>query len=162
MKESTEIIEIVFERVPLEKLAELLNGMLLNSTLIGYSVSTDSSEVDLQSKETLSKSIDQSSDGSFYFNFTDCRMSDIPVSGMGFQILKYDSLYDLNLHIEEKEIRRKVSILDFQKRVASLAEELATTNYYCGYEPAIDPETRMFSGISLGPIVDWGSLDQCN
>lgn len=158
MKEVTEIIEIVFERVQLEKIVGLLIRILSNSTLKDYNVSTDSSEINIQSKETLFNSIDQSSDGSFYFNFLDYNLKDILLLKVGFQIIKYDNVYDLSLSIDEKEIRQKVSILDLQERVASLAEELKTTYYYCGYEPAMDEETRIFSGASLGPLKDWGSM----
>lgn len=160
MKEVTEIIEILFERVQLEKIVGLLLRILSNSTLKDYNVSTDSSEINLQSKEALFNSVDQSSDGSFYFNFLDYSLKDILLSRVGFQIIKYDNVYDLSLSIEEKEIRQKVSIMDLQKRVRSLAEELKTTIYYCGYEPAMDEETRLFSGVSLGPLKDWGSVDK--
>lgn len=156
MKEVTEIIEVLFERVSLEKIVGLLISILSNSTLKDCNVSTDLSEINLQSKETLFDSIEQSSGGSFYFNFLDYNLKDILLSKVGFQIIKYDNVYDLSLSIEEKEIRQKVSILDLQKCVTALAEELKTTNYYCGYEPAMDEETRIFSGISLGPLKDWG------
>lgn len=160
MKEVTEIIEIVFERVHLEKLVGLLIRILSNSTLKDYNISTDSSQINLQSKEKMLNSIQQSSDGAFYFNFLDYSLNDILLSNVGFQIIKYDKVYDLNLSIEEKKVRQKVSILELQKRVALLAEELKSTNYYCGYEPAIDEETRLFSGFSLGPLKDWGSMDK--
>lgn len=160
MKEVTEFIEIVFERVQLEKIVGLLLRILANSTLKEYSVSTDSSEINLQSKKTLFTSIEQSSDGSFYFNFLDYSLKDILLSSVGFQIIKYYNVYDLILSIDEREIREKVSILDLQERVASLAEELEASRYYCGYEPAMDEETRIFSGVSLGPLKDWGSMDR--
>jgi hypothetical protein len=160
MKEVTEIIEIVFERVQLSKIVELLIKMLSNSTLKDYSISTDSSEINLHSKENLFNNINQSSDGAFYFNFSDSDLKDIQLSSVGFQIYKYDNVYDLSLYIEEKEIRQKVSISDLQKRVESLAEELKATNYYCGYESASDEVTRLFSGNSLGPLKNWGSMDK--
>lgn len=158
MKEVTEVIEIVFERIQLEKIVELLIRMLSSSTLKSYKISTDSSEINLQSKEELFNSIKQSSDGSFYFHFSDFSLKDILLSGVGFQILKYDNIYDLNLDIEEREIRQKTSTSDLQKRVASFAKELKTTNYYCGYEPAVDKETRLFSGSTLGPLNNWGNM----
>lgn len=160
MKEVTEIIEVVFERVRLEKIVGLLLKILPNSTLKDYSVSTDSTEINLQSKETLFSSIEHSSDGSFYFNFLDYSLKDILLSRMGFQIIKYGNVYDLSLSIDEREIREKVSILDLQELVASLAEDLEASSYYCGYEPAMDEETRIFSGVSLGPLKDWGSMDK--
>src|SRR5690554_2481746 len=103
MKEVTEIIEVVFERVQLEKIVDLLIRMLSNSTLKDYNISADSSEINLQSKEKLFDSINQSSDGSSYFNFLDYSLNDILLSRVGFQIYKYDNIYDLSLDIEEKE-----------------------------------------------------------
>lgn len=160
MKEVTEIIEVVFERVQLEKIVDLLIRMLSNSTLKDYNISADSSEINLQSKEKLFDSINQSSDGSSYFNFLDYSLNDILLSRVGFQIYKYDNIYDLSLDIEEKELRQKISISDLQKYVASLAKELNTTYYYCGYEPASDKETRLFSVDTLGPLKNWGNMDK--
>ncbi len=159
MKEVTEFIEIVFERIQLEKIVALLNKSLSNSILKDYYVSSDSSGINLQSKETLFNSIDQSSDGSFYFNFLNYSLKDILLSKVGFQIIKYDNIYDLILSIEEREISHIVSTFDLQKRVVSLAEELKALNFYCGYEPAMDEETRIFTSVSLGPLKDWGSKD---
>ncbi|MEZ4827687.1 MAG: hypothetical protein R3C61_15605 [Bacteroidia bacterium] len=86
-------------------------------------------------------------------------MKDIFLSQVWFRIDKYDNIYDLSLDIEEKEIRQKTFISDLQKRVTSLAEELKTTSYYCGYEPATDEKTRLFSGNILGPLNNWGNMD---
>jgi hypothetical protein len=152
MKEVTEIIEIVFEGVQLKETVELLIKKLSSSTLKNYAIATDSGEINLQSEEKLFNSINQSSDGSFYFYFSDFSLKDILLSSVGFQIFKYENVYDLNLDIEEKDLRQKTSIPDLLKRVASLAEELKTTNYYCGYEPAADKETRLFSGNTFGPL----------
>ena len=104
MKEVTEILEIVFERVQLDKIVEFLIRVLSSSTLKDYNISTDSSEINLQSKEKLFSSISQSSDGAFYFNFLDYSLKDILLSNLGIQILKYNNVYDLNLSIDEKEI----------------------------------------------------------
>ncbi len=160
MKEVTEIIEIVFEKIQLDKIVELLINKLSSSTLKDHTISTDSSEINWQSKETLFKSVDQSSDGAIYFIFLDYELEDIHCSRMGFQIIKYENFYDLNLSMEEKEIREKISVLDLQKRVAFLADALKATSYYCGYEPAMDGETRFFSDVSLGPLKDWGISDR--
>jgi hypothetical protein len=64
----------------------------------------------------------------------------------------------LSLSIEEKDLKQKASILDLHNRVVSLAEKLNTINYYCGYEPALDEDTRLFSGTTLGPLKNWESM----
>ena len=158
MKEVSEIIEIVFEGIQLEKTVKFLARILSNSTLIDKNIATDLSDINLQSEKKMFTSINQSSEGSFGFYFSNFYLKDILLSRVGFQIIKYNNVYDLNLSIEEKEIREKISILDLQERVAYLAEELKATNYYCGYEPAMDEETRIFTGVSFGPLKNWGSI----
>lgn len=152
-----EIIEIVIEKVQLEKTVELLLKMVSSSTLKDYQVSTDSSEIEInfQSHEKVFNEIDQSSDGSFYFNFLVFNFKDLLLSDVGLQIYKYNNDYDLNLHIDEKEISSKVLISNLQKWVKSLAEELEAEDFFCGYEPAMDKETRFFSGSALGPLEGW-------
>jgi len=58
------------------------------------------------------------------------------------------------------EIRKKISVIGFQKRVDAFAQELKANNYFCGYEPAADEETRLFSGSTLGPLNNWRDLDE--
>jgi hypothetical protein len=155
MKEVTEIIEIVFEDLQLERLVTYLIKAQSNSTLKDLSISTDQSEINLESEEKLLESFNVSSNGSFYFNFLNYSFKDIQLSRVGFQIIKFENKYDLILSIEENEMRKKLSILDFQNRVISLAKEMEATNYYCGYEPAFDEETRLFTGVLLGPLKGW-------
>lgn len=161
MKKVTEIIEIVFEKVQIEKVIGLLMKLLSNSTLKDYNVASEKPDLKLnfQSKEILFNNI-QSLGDSFYFNFLNLKLEGLLLSKIGFQIDKYDDNYDLNLHIEEREITQEISISLFQSWAESLAEELDAQDYFCGYEPAVDEETRFFSGSKLGPLKAWGNSHQ--
>lgn len=146
-----EIIEIVFENVNLECTVKFLIEKLAKSTLRDYQISANSAEIDLTSEKALSDSITQF-EGAYYFNFSAFDLNDIPWSGIGVQIYKYDGVYDLSLDMDEIEINQKISISDLQKYSESLAEGLKADNYYCGYEPARDEDTRFFTGNQFGPI----------
>ena len=154
------IIEIVFEGVQLEKVVNLLKNTIDSSVLKGYQISTTESDIEInfQSHKSIISNIAQSSDGSFYFNFSDFSLKGLSLD-VGFQILKYNNVYDLNLHFEENEISQKISALNLQKWVESVANELKTDNYYCGCEPAIDKETRFFTLNKLGPV-SWSNFDK--
>ena len=148
----TEIIEIVFERVQLEKIAITLFELLSNSNLIDSYITTDVSKIDFQSKEKLHNSLVQSSEGAFSFYFLSFKLVEIQLHRVLLQIHKCNNVYDVNIIIEEKELIERVSILELHKYVAILAEELEATNFYCGFEPAMDKETRLFTGKNLGPL----------
>jgi hypothetical protein len=155
-----EIIEIVFESVQLDKVIEFMMKILSSSTLKDYQISTNTSdiEIDLQSQEILFNSIDQLSDGSFYFNFLNFKYSGVLLSEVGIQIYKYNNNYDLNIHVDEREVSQKISVLNLMSWAEVLAVQLKAQDYYCGYEPASDKETRFFSGSTLGLLKDWGNI----
>lgn len=96
-------------------------------------------------------------DGAIYFNFLNYQLDNILLAKVGYQILKYNNVYDLSLSIEEKEISQKTSILNLKYTVDKLAEKLKSKIFYCGYEPAIDEETRMFSSFEMGPLKGWSN-----
>jgi hypothetical protein len=149
-----EIIEIQFEEVQLEKVTELLAKLCSTSMLIDYQISSDEPEINLkpQSQVQLFNIIKNSSDGAFYFNFSDFKLNELELSGVGFQIYKYNDKYDLNLHIMEKEVTEIIPILTLQNWAGLLATEVIAKAFYCGYEPAMDEETRFFTGKTLGPL----------
>jgi len=130
------------------------------SKLENYTISTDSSKINLQSEEELLKSISKSSNGAFYFNFSDYKLEDILLSRVGLQIYKYESLYDLTLDVEQKELTQKISILELERLVVNLAAELQAHKFYCGYESAIDEANRLFFRDLLGCSTIWGNIDR--
>lgn len=149
-----EIIEILFEEVQLEKVTELLVKLYSTSVLTDYQISSDEPEIEfnLQSQVQIFNNINNSSDGAFYFNFSDFKLKELELSGVGFQIYKYNNKYDLNIHIREKEMTQIISIFTLQNWAALIATEVSAKAYCCGYEPATDKETRFFTGQTLGPL----------
>jgi hypothetical protein len=159
-KNMKEVVEIVFEKVRLENTVDLLARIMSCSTLKDYHISTDTPTIklDLLSKEELVGVITHSSEGSFYFNFLNLNTAGILLTELGVQIYKYGDDYDLNLHIDEKEISQKTSISNLQNLSESFANELKAITYFCGLEPAIDEETRFFSKSNLGPLKNWTNI----
>jgi len=157
MRKVTEIIEVVIEGGQIEKIVDFLMNILSNSTLKDYHISTDSSRIEMQSNEKLLISLNQSSDGSFYFNFLNFKLKSILFCRVGVQIIKFGHIFDLNLHIEKMEVSKKITVLELHSLIESISEDLKATNYYCGYEPAYDEKTRLFSGNRLGPLINWNN-----
>jgi hypothetical protein len=149
-----EIIEISFEEIQLEKVTELLAKLCSTSVLSDYQISSDEPDIiiNFKSQVQIFNSIDNSSDGSFYFNFSDFKLKQLELSKVGLQIYKYNNGYDLNIHIREEEFNQIGSISTLQGWAELIANDVSAKNYYCGYEPAIDEETRFFSGKIFGPL----------
>lgn len=67
---ASEIIEVVFENVELEKAVDFLLYCKSKSILRESYIASDLGVIDFSSKERLIKSIIQSSDGAFYFSYS--------------------------------------------------------------------------------------------
>lgn len=152
-----DIIEILFEEVNLNKVSVLLANTCSTAQFTNYLVSTDDSgvcDINFKSQDQIFTFIGNSSDGAFYFNFSEFQLNEFEFSSIGFQIYKYDKKYDLNLHIPENEIIGKITIVALQSWADIIAKSLIAKEYFCGYEPASDQATRFFSGSILGPLKD--------
>ncbi|MBI2271340.1 MAG: hypothetical protein HYU69_13435 [Bacteroidetes bacterium] len=146
-----ETIEISFEDIRLEKIVEFFISIHSESTLINYQFSIDESIslVNIKSNLELFKFFNTSSDGSFYFNFSNFKLGEFELPEIGIQLMKYNNKYDLNFHFGYQFLR---NIAIIQNWAGALAQELKAKIYYCGYEPANDLETRFFTGSILGPL----------
>ena len=68
---------------------------------------------------------------------------------------KYDSnRFDVNMNfdieqVKESSLNRLIEVL--HEFASQLAKKIDIPNYYCGLDPAIDEDTRLFTGDKLGP-----------
>ncbi|MBL8000020.1 MAG: hypothetical protein JNL32_15465 [Candidatus Kapabacteria bacterium] len=155
MNEQSDIIEIVFESVRLDKSIDFIMETIYNSELISYNCTVDylTPELSTLTFDYLYETITAVPDGSFYFNFSQIVIEEVVFKHPGVQLLKYNDTYDINVHFESSDLNNNETVLGLQKWSIILAEKLNTQIFYCGYEPAYDHNTRFFSRNNLGPIL---------
>lgn len=153
----SEIIEILFEDVKLENLSEMLVIIASNSIINNYQLasSTSTTEINFKSKDLLCNEISNLSDGSLYINLSRFRFDGIEIDNIGIQVYKYADKYDVSLDIEYAIIINRFTALTLKIWVDTISRKLNCKNYYCGYEPAIDEQTRFFSKYEMGPLNNW-------
>jgi len=149
---ASEIIEVVFENVELEKAVDFLLYCKSKSILRELNIASDSGVIDFSSKEKLIKSIIQSSDGAFYFSYSNFYLGDFLLAWSGVRLDKYNGDFDVLLDFEEDDIIEKIPISQIHLYASKLSSDLQSSHYYCGYEPAQDTETRFFTQENLGPL----------
>ena len=154
-----EIIEILFEQPDLKKTVVFLMEVNSNAILLDFQVASETNDanINLQLESELFNSIDNSSDGSFSFNFSEFKLQSVELSWIGIQLYKYDSKYDLNCSFNLNELKKLVSLSSLRDWAESISRELNAKSYYGGYEPAVDEETRFFTGKNLGPLTFSGN-----
>ena len=149
-----EIIEILFEQPDLKKTVVFLMEVNFNAILLDFQVASETNDanINLQLESELFNSIDNSSDGLFSFNFSEFKLQSVELSWIGIQLYKYDSKYDLNCSFNLNELERLVSLSSLRDWAELVSKEVNAKSYYGGYEPAVDEETRFFTGKNLGPL----------
>ncbi len=149
-----ELLEVLLENPDLKKAVSYLVEVTSTNTLLDFSVGSETNDanINLQSESELYSSIENSSDGLFAFKFSKFDLTGISLSHVVFLLYKYDDKYDLNCFFDMSELKRLVTLPTLQHWAELLAKELNVTDYYAGYEPAIDEETRFFTRNILGPL----------
>ena len=149
-----EIIEILFEYSDLKKAVAFLMEVNSNAILLDFQVASETNDanINLQLESELFNSIDNSSDGLFSFNFSEFKLQSVELSWIGIQLYKYDSKYDLNCSFNLNELKRLVSLSSLRDWAELVSKEVNAKSYCGGYEPAVDEETRFFTGKNLGPL----------
>jgi len=150
----SEVIEVSIVCVTLDKLVKFLVEVFSSATLQDYQIANDSTETydGNFSMKSMIQNFEVSSNGAFYFNLTGFELEDAVLSKVGIQVVKYDNEYDLNIHFLQYEISENVAVSILRQWVCSLAQRIDASDYYCGYEPAMDASTQFFSKDAIGPL----------
>ncbi len=126
------IIEVVLEDIPRKSLVSLL------SRLTG-----------VPARESIFSELDEHQ----VYNYSFSRLE-----GEGFflnephvRIIKYDSKFDLEISFS---LKKQAALSDSKLRdfFTKLAQQHQVSLVYAGLEPASDKDTRIFTGLTLGPI----------
>ena len=147
-------IEILFEGVSLEKLSEYLSEAIKDLNLVNYQISADNLQPiqKVDKLKSLVTALDRHSEGSIYLNLKDFRLGVSVLPKVGIQILSYSSRLDLSIDIDSDTFQTLGSLSIVQLWAKNVSDKLLAKNYYCGYEPASDEDTRFFAMDKLGPL----------
>jgi len=158
-----EIIEVVFEDIKLENLSATLIAIMANSVITNYQVTNGSNhlEIAFESSDVLYDTINSLPDGAIYISLSPFSFDTMNVEKLGLQVYKYCSKYDLSIDVDENIVKTKYTILDLKIWSENISKRLNAQKYFCGYEPAVDVQTRFFSNDRMGPLKKWNE-DKAN
>ena len=148
----SDLSEIVFENVPENQLANLVDEFLCSNIL----TATINGEDILEDLDTcsISYSILTMKDGDAFFNLSRLYAFGLEIKSCSIQIIKYDGIFDFNLIFEIEHLKKQSESTTFtmQKFAQKISEKYRIKNFYGGLEPAYDCETRYFTRHDFGPL----------
>lgn len=151
------LIELIFDAVPDGSVDGLVYGLLQEASPMELSHSElgllDPKQLDQGLKELLK---DGSVSASIFIRAASVRVGDVRISAPLIRILRSEGSSEVAVIFgsadidptDRQEASKKLLVgADLLARGADVAD------YFCGYEPATDESTRLFSRDRIGPLV---------
>lgn len=135
----TQLIELIFERITPEQAIDLL-------TQVGG----------VEAGKYFSRKIGDPSDGVVDFAVESVEIAhDSILNDVHLRLLRYNDCLDVEVNFEMESVTGKGGY-EFQRDLcdfaSSVAENSGVSTYFGGLEPAADKDTRLFTGLLLGPV----------
>lgn len=151
------LIELIFERVPDGAVAKLVNDLLQGAEVLALSHSElGSLDIKKVGQDLMLLLKQEAEPSSIFVRSANATIGSVSIRGPLVRILRFEGSNEVALVFRGDD----VDATDGQDVVAKLAagakvlsRNAEVQEYYCGFEPATDKETRLFSRDKIGPLV---------
>ena len=151
------LIELIFERVPDNAVVKLINGLLQGEGILELSHSErgslDPKKIDHDLMPLLKQEAEPSS---ILMRIANTTIGDVPIHNPLVRILHFEGSNEVAVVFDSEDVDATVR-QDVVTKLAAGAKALANgadvPEYYCGFEPATDEKTRLFSKDKIGPLI---------
>jgi hypothetical protein len=150
------LIELIFESVSDDAVESLLNDLLQGAEVLELSHS-ELGSLDPTARQDLTQLINRTPEpSSITIHAASAKIADIRIRNPSLRVLRVESSNELAIFFSSTNIEAKDQtqlIIHLAKGAKELANRTDVPHYYCGFEPATDERTQLFSGSRIGPIV---------
>ncbi len=151
------LIELVFENVPDDGIGKLIRHLLRGAGKL-HVTHSELGELDpTKSVEELLPLLKLGEEAASIFIRTDVNMvGDVPIFDPLVRILRFDGANEVAVVFECRRTEESFFsefITKLSARSQRLASDIGVQKYYCGFEPATDEATRLFSNDNIGPFL---------
>lgn len=150
------LVELIFENVPDRDVGRLVANLLQGADVTEISHSElgrlDPSEVG-DSYARLFEAAEEPA--SIFVKIAGASLGDVLIRHPLVRILRCNESNEVAVVFADTDvdaIDRRGAVLRMAAGAKVLAQTCGVTQFYCGYEPATDDRTRLFSGERIGPI----------
>jgi hypothetical protein len=151
------LIELIFERVPDGAVDKLVNDLLQGVGILELSHSELGSLDPKKAGQDLMPLLKQEAEpSSIFVRAAIATIGDVPIRSPLVRILRFEGSNEVAVVFGSADVDA-TDRQDVVTKLAAGAKVLASSadvpEYYCGFEPATDEKTRLFSWDKIGPLV---------
>jgi len=151
-----DMIEILLENIPQEKINDVfielgcVSDKIVMAELQGLDESVDTK--DLLSRQVVTKIL---SGHPLIIKMLNTSFEGVSLPESFIRVYSYNNVFDIELSFDNGVIENnKVTVTKVLcGYFDNIRKKHSVKNIYCGYEPAVDEETRFFTNATLGPLV---------
>jgi hypothetical protein len=149
-------IELVFDKVPTDTLSRLTLALLekMNVTRVSHS---EIGDVDLQTLDQgFVDLLCQQNECPFVVSVlgSDITIGSVHIRNPMLRFIRADGENMVELGFDDSDIEgaRDNFVVQIATEAKVLADHADVMHYFCGFEPATDESTRLFTGGKIGPL----------
>lgn len=150
------LIEIIFKNVPIERIAPLLKDLISDpENIVDYNLPCGPENIDLNSEKSLKAIFFENKSFGLFINLKELNKYEICLPHCGIAVYKNENIINLELNFQLSELKKSknnnllIKLMNFGKSISTLNH---IDEYFCGFEPAEDESTRLFTNDQLGPF----------
>ncbi|WP_176041077.1 hypothetical protein [Burkholderia stabilis] len=151
------LIELIFDRVPGGNVDKLVNDFLQGGDILGISHSELGSLDPKTVNRYLMPILRQETDfSSVFIRTANAMIGNVSIRSPLVRILRFEGGIEVAIVFDSADIEatdRQGVVTKLAVGAAALASSAGVPEYYCGFEPANDEKTRLFTRGKIGPLV---------
>jgi len=152
------LIEIIFRNIPNDKIGALLKDLSSNGQkIVNHNFTCDCPEINWSIETSIEKIFLENSNFGLFINLKELTRGNICLPNCGIAVYKDENTINLEINFQLLDLK-DVPIKDLTKNLMELAKSIAVQyqidDYFCGFEPAQETKTRLFTNEQLGPFAD--------
>lgn len=150
------LIEIIFVDINTDKIANLLLDLSSNGKkVLNYNFTCDCSDIDWNNGNSIEKIFRENTNFGLFINLKELVRNNLDLANCEIAVYKNESTINLEINFQLLDVKNP-PLRDLAKNLMKLAQSIAIhyqiKNYFCGIEPALDKNTRLFTNEQLGPF----------
>jgi|JI9StandDraft_1071089.scaffolds.fasta_scaffold15072_2 hypothetical protein len=152
-----DLIEIIFKNLHFKTLGPLLKNLTSGGeNIASYYATCEGTEIDWKKESSIEGFLKDMHESALFINLKSLDREGIFIRKCGLAIYKNQDTIRLEVNFQVGDIYNPMNV-DVVEALMILAQTIAKTyeieDFFCGFEPAQDLETRLFTKNKKGPFL---------